>query len=474
MDPTILETSYRKSSSTAYIPRNHRVLSPVGVAVITYFFGCGGPIGSEPIISSAGPLIGLPCLIFYPLLVLVPYAYIVAELCSAFPEDGGFTVWVLNSFGPFWGFQVGYWSWTSGLFKMAVLPAFLLGLLEKYAGVHIASGVVLYLVKMLLAVLFTLPSLIGSKFVSRSLIGIFACVIIPVIVYTVWGYTEVRDPGDLFELRHTKNIAFTNGTNDEQVGPIDIQWSTLLNTLFWSYDGINMASVFGGEVQNPARAYPQAIKFTVIMTMLTYILPMPPTILMDNPNWTYFTSDSFPETAAAIGGSVLQKFILVSSCCGTAGLFISGLFCKSYQLSGMADNQMLPALVSSRNNRFETPHVSILITLLFTLPLLGLDIDDLVPLTNAFAGAVQILIIMTVIRLRKLLPYVPRPTKVPGGTNMLYAVAVIPTVMMVYITIAAFKSLVAAVIILGFVAAGIIMGLLQKYCVSSRASMMFA
>lgn len=98
------------STSLSVPPATRRALGTASVVAITYFFGCGGPLSSEPIISSSGPLIGLPAMVLYPLLVTAPYAYMVAELCCAFPEDGGFTVWVLNTFGPFWGFQVGYWS----------------------------------------------------------------------------------------------------------------------------------------------------------------------------------------------------------------------------------------------------------------------------------------------------------------------------------------------------------------------------
>jgi amino acid transporter len=46
-----------------------------------------------------------------------------AELASALPEEGGYVAWVRRAFGPFWGFQVGWWSWVNSFVDVAVFPA---------------------------------------------------------------------------------------------------------------------------------------------------------------------------------------------------------------------------------------------------------------------------------------------------------------------------------------------------------------
>ena len=40
-----------------------------------------------------------------------PRRLITAELATAFPEDSGYVAWVTAAFGPYWGFQEGFWSW---------------------------------------------------------------------------------------------------------------------------------------------------------------------------------------------------------------------------------------------------------------------------------------------------------------------------------------------------------------------------
>ena len=46
-----------------------------------------------------------------------------AELAAAMPDEGGYVTWVRRAFGPYWGFQVGWWSWIDSFVDVAVYPA---------------------------------------------------------------------------------------------------------------------------------------------------------------------------------------------------------------------------------------------------------------------------------------------------------------------------------------------------------------
>ncbi|KAL3673233.1 hypothetical protein V7S43_000956 [Phytophthora oleae] len=65
--------------------RQLKVMSIVGLC---YFAVCGGPIGSEYIISAGGPLIGFIFLLLFPFIFGIPIAYVTAELSTTFPQDG--------------------------------------------------------------------------------------------------------------------------------------------------------------------------------------------------------------------------------------------------------------------------------------------------------------------------------------------------------------------------------------------------
>ncbi|ETL38819.1 hypothetical protein L916_09688 [Phytophthora nicotianae] len=73
-----------------------RQLTVMGIVGLCYFSVCGGPIGSEPIISAGGPLIGLILLLVFPVILGLPIAYVTAELSTAYPEDGKSRITVLG------------------------------------------------------------------------------------------------------------------------------------------------------------------------------------------------------------------------------------------------------------------------------------------------------------------------------------------------------------------------------------------
>jgi amino acid transporter len=443
-------------------PINYRVLGTLGIVAITYLFSSGGPIGSEPIMSSGGSLIALISLVVYPLFMTIPYAYIVAELCSAFPEDGGFTIWVLNAFGPFWAFQVGYWSWIAGVIRIAVEPATIIRLLLHYYGhgEHLSASQPLeYCVRIGIALLLGVPALFGSLPVSRYTLLLVTVTIVTFLTYSVWAFTTAKTFDHLFEVRRRDDVFDPNTNGVIKSGPVDIQWDLLINTLFSKFDGIYMASVFGGEVLNPSRTYPRAIFFTVLLIVTTYIIPLPASLLADSLSWLQFELDSFPTMAFDIGGKILSTVVLVGSLCAAAGQFTSGIFIKSFMLSGMASNRLLPMSLSKRSVRYEAPTYGIGLTTVVAALMACIQSDDLVHLSNAFAAIVQFVIIVAAMRLRMTLPYIPRPTKVPGGVVGLMVFAAMPAVVLGYILLQVFLNLlVASLLFAGLLIAGIAYG----------------
>ncbi|GMF18531.1 unnamed protein product [Phytophthora lilii] len=434
---------------------NHRRLGVVGIVSILYVYLCAGPIGSEAVISSSGPLVGLLAFILYALLVAFPFAYIVAELCSAFPEDGGFTVWVLNAFGPFWAFQVGYWSWIAGVLRGALMPGTLLDLITRYYNVEIKSSAVTYIIKAAIGIALAIPTLLGTRTVGRLSFVVAVVVILFFTVFSIWSIAESSDLNDLFQIRHEK-IEYNADTRDVVMsGDVAIEWVTLLNTLFFKFKGINNASVFGGEVQNPAHSYARAIAFTCILILVTYVVPVTAGIVSDALPWFLLDRDSFPFFAYFVGGSVLRTLVQIATCCGSAGMCMAALHVKTFLVSGMAENRLVPKVLAKRHPRFQSPINAALLTLVLMLALINLDFDDMLTMTNAYSAGVQLVIIAAIIRLRKELPYIARPTKVPGGVPALYVIAVAPTFMFCYITFYAFYSTVSAIITVAFFVPGV-------------------
>lgn len=101
------------------------------IALIFYEVS-GGPFGVEDSVKAGGgPLLSLLGFLIFPLFWSVPEALITAELATSFPKNGGYVIWISSAFGPFWGFQEGYWKWLSGVLDNALYPVLFLDYLKR-------------------------------------------------------------------------------------------------------------------------------------------------------------------------------------------------------------------------------------------------------------------------------------------------------------------------------------------------------
>ena len=95
----------------------------IPLIAVVFFNVSGGPYGIEDAVSSFGPGLCLVLLVLTPLVWSLPVALAMSELAAALPEEGGYVEWVRRAFGPFWGFQAGWWSWLNSFVDVAVYPA---------------------------------------------------------------------------------------------------------------------------------------------------------------------------------------------------------------------------------------------------------------------------------------------------------------------------------------------------------------
>jgi amino acid transporter len=188
LDDTISETvanhQLLKSPISSLVPttassnkQKYRVLGTFSLVGVCFMMMCGGPVGSESLISTGGPLIGLAGIAAYVLLCQIPISFMVTELCCAFPENGGFAVWAMAAFGPFWGFQVGYWAWIVSVINNAIYPTLIYMMATQALGLEVTSSFVAYLIKVPIAGLLALPTYLGVR-----LIGITSLIMMTLVL----------------------------------------------------------------------------------------------------------------------------------------------------------------------------------------------------------------------------------------------------------------------------------------------------
>ena len=93
-----------------------------GLLVIGFFWVHGGIYGNEAMLMAAPPLYVFLMLLIVPFVYSLPIALIVAELSTAFPEDGGYVVWVREACGGIVGSHHAYWVWLIYVVDAAIYP----------------------------------------------------------------------------------------------------------------------------------------------------------------------------------------------------------------------------------------------------------------------------------------------------------------------------------------------------------------
>ena len=66
--------------------KQHDKISTLTLTMIIYFGVCGGPIGSEPLIGTLGPLIGLVSIVVYPISNIMLFERDKAQITIKFSE----------------------------------------------------------------------------------------------------------------------------------------------------------------------------------------------------------------------------------------------------------------------------------------------------------------------------------------------------------------------------------------------------
>ena len=86
----------------------------------TFFMVSGGTYGTEDIVHGAGYGRAILILLLTPILWSLPTAFMIGELSSALPYEGGYYAWVRRAMGKFWGFQEAWLSLVASIFDMAI------------------------------------------------------------------------------------------------------------------------------------------------------------------------------------------------------------------------------------------------------------------------------------------------------------------------------------------------------------------
>ena len=379
----------------ASLPRD---LGALSLAAIIFFNVSGGPYGIEDAVSSFGPGLALLLVVLTPLVWSLPVTLVMAELASALPEEGGYVTWVRRAFGPFWAFQVGWWSWVDSFVDMAAYPA----LFAEYVAYWLPGMTPLTRWLIVLAFIWLLTGLNirGVRIVGWGATGLGVLVLAPVAGMALAGATRLqRVPWEPFM---AEGSSLVKGLG---LG---------LAVMMWNYSGWDTPTTVLAETRDPGRAFRRALAWTLPMISLSYLLPVGVGLAAGG-RWQDWRTGAPPRVGAEIGGAWLGSGIALGAALSTAGLFLALLLTNSRLPFVLARANQMPGILAQVHARYGTPWVAVVLSSVIYSALAGFRFKELIVL-NVWLYSLSLLVeLAAFLALRAREPGLPRPWRVPGG-----------------------------------------------------------
>src|SRR5438105_9101539 len=333
----------------------------------TFFMVSGGTYGTEDIVHGAGYGRAILILLLTPLLWSLPTAFMIGELSSALPFEGGYYAWVRRAMGNFWGFQEAWLSLVASIFDMAIYPtlfvAYLTRMFPWFAEGH--RGVMVGLAVVVICVLLNIA---GVRVVSTTSLWLFFALSAPFALIIV--------------LAPFKFGALVHAATTPTTSTVDIIGGLLI--AMWNYMGWDNASTIATEVERPQHTYPRAVLMAVAIVSLTYIVPVAAMWMTGLPASAWETG-SWADIARMVGGPLLRVALVLGGMMSGFGMFNALVMSYSRLPLAMAQDGMLPR-VFPKLKRPLTPWIAILACAVGWACCLGLGFERFVTIDVLLYG----------------------------------------------------------------------------------------
>ncbi|GFP88623.1 probable polyamine transporter at3g19553 [Phtheirospermum japonicum] len=403
------------------------------IALIFYEVS-GGPFGVEDSVKSGGgPLLSLLGFLIFPLFWSIPEALVTAELATSFPANGGYVLWIASAFGPFWGFQEGFWKWFSGVMDNALYPVLFLDYLKH--SFPIFNNMIARVPALLaITILLTYLNYRGLHIVGYSAVLLACFSLLPFLVMGIFAIPRIR-PGRWLVVDHKK-----------------VEWRGYFNSLFWNLNYWDNASTLAGEIENPSRTFPKALFGALVLVICSYLVPLlagTGAVETDPSDWS---DGYFAQIGMLIGGSWLKWWIQAAAALSNMGLFEAEMSSDAFQLLGMSEIGLLPSIFAARS-KYGTPTFSILCSASGVILLSWMSFQEILEFLNFLYAIGMIFEFAAFINLRIKKPELNRPYKVPLDTFGSIVLCLPPVfLLMLVMCLASLKTYFVSgvVILLGF------------------------
>jgi amino acid transporter len=401
------------SQSLAVLPRKKSVrLTLWPLVAATFFMVSGGTYGTEDIVHGAGYGKAILILLLTPILWSLPTAFMIGELSSALPFEGGYYAWVRRAMGNFWGFQEAWLSLVASIFDMAIYPTLFVLYLDRLFP-WFAEGHRGVMVGLAVVVVCALLNIAGVRVVSTTSLWLFFALSAPFILIVAIAPFKLG----------TLAMALTKPTTSS----VDILGGLLI--CMWNYMGWDNASTIATEVERPQRTYPRAMLAAVVIVALSYIVPVA-AMWMTGLSPSAWETGFWADIAGLLGGPLLRVGLALGGMISGFGMFNALVMSYSRLPLAMAQDGMLPRIFGKLHPRSRAPWVAIAVCAMGWAMCLGLGFERLVTIDILLYGVSLSLEFIALVVLRFREPELHRPFRVPGGMFGAFAVGIAPMLLL--------------------------------------------
>jgi amino acid transporter len=381
----------------------------------------GGTYGTEQIVQGAGYGRAILILLLTPVLWSLPTAFMIGELASALPSEGGYYAWVRRGLGNFWGFQEAWLSLVASIFDMAIYPTLFVAYLTQVAP-WFREGHRGVMVGLFVVVACAALNIAGIRVVG---------------ITSLWLFFLLSMPFALIVLLSPFKLAAASSASAAPVastlGSVGLLGGMLI--AMWNYMGWDNASTIALEVERPQRTYPKAMIAAVILVSLTYVLPFAAVYLAGVPAAAFSGDGAWAQVAGLVGGTWhganwLGFLLVLGGMMSAFGMFNALVMSYSRLPLAMAQDGMLPKVFSKTHSKTRAPWVAIVVLATGWALCLGLGFERLVTLDIILYGASLVLEFVTLVVLRVREPELKREFRVPGGLAGAIVVGVFPLLLL--------------------------------------------
>jgi amino acid transporter len=385
----------------------------------TFFMVSGGTYGTEAIISGAGYGHGILVLLFLPVIWCLPTAFMIGELSSALPAEGGYYAWVRRGLGNFWGFQEAWLSLAASIFDMAIYPTLFVFYLKQMSP-WFGEGNHAVLAGLFVVMTCAALNLAGIRVVGLTSLWLFFLLSLP------FGLIVLLSPArtGVFAEPHAASAGASIGL----IGAVLVA--------MWNYMGWDNASTIAQEVERPQRTYPRAMIAAVVLVSLTYVLPFVAVYFTGTPASAFTGDGSWAAVAGQLGGRImgfewLHFMVTIGGMMSAFGMFNALVMSYSRLPLAMARDAMMPKVFGKITGKNHTPWVAIIVLAICWALCLGLGFKRLVTLDIMLYGAALMLEFVTLVALRIREPGLRREFRVPGGMAGAVTCGIFPLALLV-------------------------------------------